>query len=111
MDGAVRSIRVFPNAVTLVATQQLTKRIQLTADFFGADEMISGTFFVGWGTRPYRFGGPRKLDVSGSWSKPVGEKAELRFFVRAENVLNRTYYEDGFRTPKAWATAGMKVVF
>lgn len=111
MDGAVRSIRVFPNAVTVVATQQLTKRIQLTADFFGADEMISGTFFVGWGTRPYRFGGPRKLDVSGSWSKPVGEKAELRFFARAENVLNRTYYEDGFRTPKLWATAGMKVVF
>jgi outer membrane receptor protein involved in Fe transport len=51
------------------------------------------------------------LDVSASYTKPVSEKVDLRFFVRAENVLNRTYYEDGFRTPKAWATAGMKLLF
>ncbi|HNY41229.1 MAG TPA: TonB-dependent receptor [Bryobacteraceae bacterium] len=110
-DGGVRAIRVFPHAVTFVATQQVTKRIQITADFFGANEMISGTFFVGSGTRPYRFEGPRKLDLSASYTKPVSEKVTLRFFVRAENVLNRTYYEDGFRTPKAWATGGMKVLF
>ena len=110
-DGGVRAIRVFPHAVTFVATQQLTKRTQITADFFGANEMISGTFFVGAGTRPYRFDGPRRLDLSASYTKPVSEKVDLRFFVRAENVLNRTYYEDGFRTPKCWATAGMKLLF
>ncbi len=110
-NGGIRSIRVFPHAVTFVATQQVTKRTQITADFFGANEMISGTFFVGSGTRPYRFKGPRKLDLSASYTKPLSEKVNLRFFVRAENVLNRTYYEDGFRTPKRWATAGMKVVF
>ncbi len=110
-NGGIRAIRVFPHAVTFVATQQLTKRTHVTADFFGADEMISGTFFVDSGTRPYRFDGPRKLDVSASYTKPLSENVNLRFFVRAENVLNRTYYEDGFRTPKCWATAGMKVVF
>ncbi len=110
-DGGVRAIRVFPHAVTFVATQQLTKRTLVTADFFGANEMISGTFFVGSGTRPFRFEGPRKLDVSASYTHPVSERVNLRFFVRAENVLNRTYYEDGFRTPKCWASAGMKVIF
>jgi iron complex outermembrane receptor protein len=110
-DGGVRAIRVFPHAVTFVATQQVTKRTLLTADFFGANEMISGTFFVGTGTRPYRFEGPRKLDLSASYTHPVTEKASLRFFIRAENVLNRTYYEDGFRTPKCWASGGMKIIF
>jgi len=110
-DGSVRVIRVFPKAVAFVATQQLTKRTAVTADFFGADEMISGTFFVGSGTRPYRFRGPRKLDLAASYTHPVNEKVSLRFFVRAENVLNRSYYEDGFRTPKCWAAGGMKVIF
>lgn len=110
-DGSVRAIRVFPKAVTFVATQQLAKRTAVTADFFGADEMISGTFFVGSGTRPYRFDGPRKLDLSASYTQPVNENVSLRFFVRAENVLNRTYYEDGFRTPRCWVAGGMKVIF
>ncbi len=35
----------------------------------------------------------------------------LRFFGRVENLLNQTYYEDGFRTPKTWAVGGMKFVF
>jgi iron complex outermembrane receptor protein len=110
-DGSVRSIRVFPHAVSFVATQQVGKRVQVTADFFGANEMVSGTFFVGTGTRPYRFDGPRKLDLSGSYTLPVSEKVSVRLFVRAENLLNQAYYEDGFRTPGCWASAGMKMLF
>ncbi len=41
----------------------------------------------------------------------VGEAKNLRFFVRGENLLNQRYFEDGFRTPRAWASAGMKFQF
>lgn len=111
IGGSLRSIRVFPHMFTLTATQQLARRWQITTDFLAASDYISGSFFVGSGSRPYEFPGPRKLDVAGSYTVPLDEARSLRFFVRAENVLNQRYFEDGFRTPRAWASAGMKLLF
>ncbi|MGC8759898.1 MAG: TonB-dependent receptor [Bryobacteraceae bacterium] len=111
IGGSLRSIRIFPHMFTLTATQQLTRRWQVTADFLVASDYISGSFFVGSGSRPYEFPGPHKLDVATSYTLPLADTRSMRFFVRAENVLNQRYFEDGFRTPRAWATAGMKLLF
>jgi vitamin B12 transporter len=110
-DGSVRSIRVFPHMVTAYASQQLTRRWQVSADFLAASQFVSGTFFVGSGTRPYLFAGPRKLDATLNYSVPVSERLSLRFYARVENFLNQRYYEDGFRTPRRWATGGLKLYF
>ena len=111
VGGSLRAIRVFPHMVTLVATQQVTRRLQVTADFLGASDYVSGSFFVGSGSRPYEFAGPRKLDAAVSYTLPAGETRSVRFYARVENVLNRRYFEDGFRTPGVWAVGGMKVMF
>lgn len=111
IGGSLRAIRVFPHMVTVVATQQVTRRLQVTADFLGASDYVSGSFFVGSGSRPYQFAGPRKLDASMSYTLPAGDTHSVRFYVRAENVLNQRYFEDGFRTPRAWATGGVKWSF
>ena len=55
--------------------------------------------------------GPRKLDLTSSYTLPVGEHRSLKFYVRVQNALNQTYYEDGFRTPQAWASGGLKFLF
>lgn len=111
--GFLQAIRVFPHAGTLVASQQLGRRIQVTATFVGASDYISGVFYVyaAGGNRPYLFPGPRKLDLTSSYTLPVGEHRSLKFYVRVQNALNQTYYEDGFRTPKAWASGGLKFLF
>ncbi len=111
--GFLQAIRVFPHAGTLVATQQVGKRTQVTATFVGASDYVSGVFYVysAGGNRPYLFPGPRKLDLTASYSLPVGEHRSLKFYARVQNALNQTYYEDGFRTPKAWASGGLKFLF
>jgi vitamin B12 transporter len=111
--GFLQAIRVFPNIGTLVATQQVGKRIQLTATFVGASDYISGVFYVysAGGDRPYLFAGPRKLDLTSSYTLPLGEHRSLKLYARVQNALNQTYYEDGFRTPKAWASGGLKFLF
>ena len=55
--GFLQAIRVFPHAGTLVATQQVGKRTQVTATFLGASDYISGVFYVysAGGNRPYLF--------------------------------------------------------
>jgi iron complex outermembrane receptor protein len=111
--GFLQAIRVFPNVGTLVASQQVGKRIQVTATFVAASDYVSGVFYVysAGGNRPYLFAGPRKLDLTSSYTLPVGEHRSLKFYARVQNALNQTYYEDGFRTPQAWASAGVKFLF
>lgn len=111
LGGVLSAIRVFPHQYTAVATQQIGKRIQVTADFLAASDYISGVFFVGGGNRPFTFPGPRRVDLSTSYTLPVGESSHLRFYLRAENIGNQRYFEDGFRTPRAWASAGLKFLF
>lgn len=111
IGGALQAIRVFPHTVTVVASQQIGRRWQVTADFLGASDYIAGTFFVGSGNRPFLFPGPRRLDTAVQYDLPLKETQTLRFYTRIENVLNRDYYEDGFRTPKVWAAAGIKWLF
>lgn len=111
IGGSLRPIRVFPHMLTLTATQQLSRHWQITTDLLAASDYISGSFFVGSGSRPYEFPGPRKLDVAGSCTVPLDETRPLRFFLRAENFLNQRSFEDGFRTPRAWASVEMKFLF
>lgn len=111
IGGSLRSIRVFPQMFSAVATQQVTRRTLVTLSFLGASDYISGSFFVGSGNRPYQFDGPRKLDLAVSYTLPLSERTSLRFFTRAENLTNQRYFEDGFRTPGIWATAGLKLAF
>jgi len=111
IGGTLASIRVFPHTVTFVASQQVGKRTLLTADYWWANQYIGGTFFTGFGIRPYIFGGPNRLDLSAQYTVPLKERVNLRLFTRVENVLNQRYYEEGFRTPHTWATAGLKLMF
>jgi iron complex outermembrane receptor protein len=111
LGGALASIRVFPHQSTAVLAHQLTRRLSLTADWWWANEYIGGTFFSGTGIRPYLFEGPRKLDAAATYSLPVGERVTLRLFLRAENLLGQRYFEEGFRTPRRWAAAGLRVSF
>jgi iron complex outermembrane receptor protein len=57
-DGSLRGIRYYPNAFTFLAMQQLGRRTNVTFDFLGASDYVSGSFFVGGGSRPYLFSRP-----------------------------------------------------
>ena len=111
VGGLLQSIRVFPHSFTAQITRQVTRRLQVAADFLAASDYISGSFFTGSGNRPYLFEGPRKLDLAASYAVPAGERRAVKFTLRIENALNQRYFEDGFRTPRAWASAGMKFTF
>jgi hypothetical protein len=46
-----------------------------------------------------------------SYRRPVGEHQAFRFYGRGDNLLNRSYFENGFRTPGATFTAGSEFEF
>jgi len=78
----------------------------VTANFFGSPEylgIISG--------RAIYWPGPRRLDATASYQLTVSDKFKPEVFGRVENLLDRQYYEDGYRTPGRWAVGGFRLSF
>ena len=105
-NGSLKSIRVSDHMFTAVATQRMWRDFDVTLDFTGTTN-----YGVPFSWQYVEFDGMKKLDLAVSWTKQVSDSQSLRFYTRVENMLNRTYLEEGFRTPKAWAVGGMKWMF
>lgn len=57
------------------------------------------------------FGGYTKADLFGSYERRVSEGVTAIFFGGAENLLNRTYFENGFRAPGILGRGGVNFRF
>jgi hypothetical protein len=104
--GSLRAVRVSEHMFTVVATQRFGRRLDVTFDLAAATDYV-----VPFSMTPVVFDGPVKADLVVSWTQTLSDRSSLRFYTRVENMLNREYLEEGFRTPKAWAVAGMKWLF
>jgi vitamin B12 transporter len=101
--------RIMPNVVTIVATQQLPKHIDLGMDFWGGSDYLFPIYgFEGYA---YRFSGPRQLGLDAGYTVSFDERRSARLYVRVSNALDQTYYEEGFRTPQRWAVGGIRFGF
>lgn len=108
--GLLVSPRVPRQMGTWMLTQRLGKRIEVTADMFVAGESVT-PLFAGGQTRGFVFAPPRKADVALRYTHPLNDRVSLQWFTRVDNVLNRAWYEDGFRVPGIWAVGGMRLLF
>ena len=102
----LQSVRIEPNAVKIVALQQLGSHADLSMDFEGASD-----YLYPLNGYAYQFAGPRQLGLAAGYSLRFTEKTTTRFYVRVSNALDQSYYENGFRTPMRWAVAGIHFSF
>jgi len=65
---------------------------------------------VSFGSRAYRFAGVTKGDVAGSY-RIASRRAGIRLFATVENVFNRGYFVQGFRTADRTGRGGLAVAF
>lgn len=102
----LQTARILPNTVTIVATEQLGKHVDLGLDFEGGSNYLYPLYGYA-----YEFDGPRQLGLDAGYSVRLGERVPARFYVRVSNALDQNFYEDGFRTPGRWAVGGMRFSF
>lgn len=105
-----RSLRIPDHSFTARASQAIGKRLEAGLDVLATSSYLY-PFFVVSNSRDFSFRGPARADIAVNYTVPLSENRSLRFFTRAENVLNVQRFEDGFPTPKAWAVFGMKFFF
>ena len=98
--------RILKNSITLTATRNLPHHTDLAMDFQGGSDYLYPLYGYA-----FRFSGPRQLGISGGYSHHFGERYDARFYFRLSNILNQTYFEDGFQTPKRWAVGGVHFTF
>jgi outer membrane receptor protein involved in Fe transport len=107
--------RISPQMFSVVATQQLTKRIDAALDFTGGSSYLYPIYGydAAFNYQPfaYRFAGPKLLGLSAGYAIPFGERLTARFYTRVSNALGQNYYAEGFTTPGRWAVAGVKLSF
>ena len=109
--GDVLQTFVVPkNQFSLLVTEQPTSRLLLSVD-----TLVSGSYLApvygDIGTQTYRFDGIHKVNVGASYRIPLKEYRAIRLFVRANNIFNQTYFENGFLTPGRTASSGLQYEF
>jgi iron complex outermembrane receptor protein len=109
ISGTLRSPRVFEHMFTAGAVQRIGRRTDVTFNLLAASNYMYP--ISSGGSRAFLFKGPLKADVTANYTLPVSEHRNIRFYMRAENILDRTRYEDGFITPGFWAVGGLKFLF
>ncbi len=100
-----RSPIVVPHQFSSVLSVPVTRRLDLTASAW----IVSAHATI-ISRRAFLFDGGRRLDLAASYLMPW-EKLPVRFQMRASNIFNSQYLENGFRASGFWATAGFTISF
>ena len=94
--GFIRALGISDHLFTIYANQRIGRRIDVTFDFFAASD-----YAINFG-RLYLFEGPIKADLGASYTLPLNDdRRSIRFYGKVDNVFDREYFENGFRTPGA----------
>ncbi|HEX3879405.1 MAG TPA: TonB-dependent receptor [Bryobacteraceae bacterium] len=109
--GDVLQTFVVPrNQFSFLVTEQATSRLLLTLDTVQSTSYLA-PIYGATVTQTYRFDGLHKVNAGVSYRLPLAEYRAVRFFVRADNLANQTYFESGFPTPGRTASAGLQYEF
>ncbi|MFN0120681.1 MAG: TonB-dependent receptor domain-containing protein [Blastocatellia bacterium] len=95
---------------TFVLLQRLGRRMDLTLDV-SAISAYSPSFPSPSFNSLYIFDGYTKADLGAGYTLPLDDQRSIRFYGKVDNVLNRRYYESGFRMPGAVFVGGATYKF
>jgi iron complex outermembrane receptor protein len=110
--GVLRAFATPEHQFTLVANARLGPRVAVNFDLVASSDYLAPIFDPGaFTSRAFRFGGIRKGDLTASYTLPLSDSRRLRLFGKVENVFDRDYYENGFRTPGVNGRAGAALNF
>jgi iron complex outermembrane receptor protein len=110
--GVLRAFAIPEHQFTLVANARLGSRVAVNFDLVASSDYLAPIFDPGtFTTRAFRFDGIRKGDLTASYTFPLSDSRRLRLFGKVENLFDRDYYENGFRTPGINGRAGASFSF
>ncbi len=110
VGDVLRSFLAPRHQVSVIATKRIGQRVFVSFDMTAASNYV-GEVFGDAVTAAMLFPGIKKLDLGANYRLPLSEFRAVRFFGKADNLLNQTYYESGYRTPGITGVGGLQFEF
>ena len=112
LDNILQTYVIPRHQFSLVATQRIGRRLAVVFDLLASSNYLFPLFDgVTFANHAFRFPGQRYAELGGSYRVPVSDSMAVRFFAKASNIFNQSYYESGYRTPGAGGTGGIEFQF
>lgn len=99
--GFLRTFTQPRRTFTFTASQRIGRRTDIVFDMFAY-----GSYYAPFSGRAFKFSGPVKADLGASYTLPLNDKFSLRIIGKVDNLFDREYFENGFRTPGVRFTGG-----
>ncbi|MEJ7619123.1 MAG: TonB-dependent receptor [Pyrinomonadaceae bacterium] len=110
--GTLSSLVIPVHQFSVVATQRFGRRLLVNFDFSASSDYLAPLYDpAAFASRAYRFRGIAKADLGASYTLPLTDSRSLRFFGYADDLFDREYFENGFRTPGRTGRAGATFIF
>ena len=110
VGAAIRSPGISKNTFTLLASQWIGRRLNVTFDLFATDSYLA-LFSTTRGTRGFELSGPVKADLVARYVVPLSDTRKVEFYGKIENLIDLNNQEEGFRNPGTWALGGLRFLF
>jgi vitamin B12 transporter len=110
VGNVLQSFVIPQNQFSLQVVDQPTSRLSLIMDMIDSSSYLTPIYGV-TGTKAYRFDGLHKINAGISYRIPLQEFHAARFFVRANNIFDQTYFENGFATAGRTIVGGLQYEF
>jgi iron complex outermembrane receptor protein len=109
---SVASFSIPRHSFSFEANQTLRRGLNLNVDVYSVSKHTFPLFDpVFFSQVLFDFSGYTRAGLGASYTKSVGEKRQITFSARFNNIADVTIFEEGFRTPGHTATAGIKFHF
>ena len=110
-DRFVRGVGFLPQYVTPKHLFGLSMTQRFRAFDVAFDLNHTGEYLGPIFPADFRFPGFTKADLFGRYRHSLSEDVKLTLFAGADNLFDRTYYENGFRAPGITARGGINISF
>ena len=110
IPGFYRVLGVPKHVVTAVASNQWTRRLSTTADFYRYSDNYSA-LSANFTPRAFRFPGFSKTGLVANYRFWDRETKSARVYARVDNLFDRKYYELGFLAPGTTFVTGLGYSF
>lgn len=104
--GVWQTYEIPRHQYSVFATQRFSARLTGVFGYAGSTDYLASV-----SGHAFRFGGPSRAQTALSYRQPLSEFRALRFYFKADNLFNQTYFENGFRTPGVTFTSGTQFEF
>ncbi|MBV8731493.1 MAG: TonB-dependent receptor [Acidobacteriia bacterium] len=112
VGDTIRTFVIPRNQFSVLVSGRVTSRLTATFESLLSSSYLAPiTSYSATVTQVFRFDGLHRLNAGASYRIPLADVRALRFFARAENLLDQAYFESGFPTPGRTGKAGVQFEF